>query len=89
MANVKAPGLTAYPPNFMDLFWCVMEAKPAQDLEDFATTAWFLWNNRNAMRLGETSRTTLQIFEASRLYLAEIQSHYIPSNAPQSYTPTL
>ena len=26
MANVKAPGLMASPPNFMDLFWCVMEA---------------------------------------------------------------
>ena len=62
MANVKAPGLTASPPNFMDLFWCLMEGKPAQDLEAFATTAWFLWNNRNAMRHGETSRTTLQIF---------------------------
>ena len=41
------------------------------------------------MRHGETGRTALQIFEASRLYLAEFQSHCIPSNAPQSHTPTL
>ena len=89
MANVKAPGLMASPPNFMALFWCVMEEKPAQDLEAFATTAWFLWNNRNAVQHGETSRTALQIFEASRIYLAEFQTHCFSSNAPQSHVLTL
>nr|POE62378.1 hypothetical protein CFP56_43963 [Quercus suber] len=81
MASVKALGLMANPPNFMDLFWCIMEAKPAQDLEAFATAAWFLWNNRNAVRHRETSRTALQIFEASRVYLAEFQTHCFSSNA--------
>ena len=46
MANVKAPGLMANPPNFMDLFWCVMEA--------------------------------------SRLYLAEFQTHCISPKHPHS-----
>nr|POF02721.1 hypothetical protein CFP56_04954 [Quercus suber] len=59
MANLKALGLTANPSNFLDLFWCVKEAKLDQDLEALATTTWFLWNNRNAVRHGESSRTTL------------------------------
>ena len=41
------------------------------------------------MRHGEIGRTAFQNFEASRLYLAKFQSHRIPSNAPQSRTPTL
>ena len=48
MANLKSPGPTASSLNFLDLFWCVKEAKPSQDLETFATLAWSLWNNRNA-----------------------------------------
>nr|XP_023881758.1 uncharacterized protein LOC111994135 [Quercus suber] len=59
MANVKAPALMANPSNFLDLFWSVMEAKPDQDLKAFATIAWFLWNNQNAVRHGKSSRTTL------------------------------
>ena len=59
MANVKVPGLMTNPSNFLDLFWSVMEAEPDQDLEAFATIAWFLWNNRNAVRHGEGSRTAL------------------------------
>ncbi|XP_030934232.1 uncharacterized protein LOC115959787 [Quercus lobata] len=84
MANVKAPGLMTNPSNFLDLFWCIMEAKPDQDLEASATTAWFLWNNGNAARHGESSRTALQIFKASRLYLVEFQTH---CNSPQAHQP--
>ena len=51
--------------------------------------AWFLCNNSNAVRHGETNRTALQIFEASKLYLAEFHSHCIPSNTPQPHTSTL
>ncbi|KAF3951945.1 hypothetical protein CMV_022452 [Castanea mollissima] len=74
MANLKAPGLTAIAPNFLDLFWCVKEAKPSQDIDTFAALAWSIWNNRNAVRHGETGRTALQIFEASRAFLNEFQS---------------
>lgn len=88
MANVKAPGLMANPPNFLELFLCVMEAKPAQNLEAFATTAWFLWNNRNAVQHRETSRTALQIFEASRQYLLEYQSQCNSPTAHQPHAPT-
>ncbi|KAF3947564.1 hypothetical protein CMV_026318, partial [Castanea mollissima] len=74
MANLKALGLTAIAPNFLDLFWCVKEAKPSQDIDTFAALAWSIWNNRNAVRHGETGRTALQIFEASRAFLNEFQS---------------
>ena len=43
-----------------------------------------LWNNGNAARHGESSRTALQIFEASRLYLVEFQTH---CNSPQAHQP--
>ena len=56
MANLKAPGVITNSPNFLDLFRCVKEAKPSQDLEAFATLAWSLWNNQNAARHGEICR---------------------------------
>ncbi|KAK9986180.1 hypothetical protein SO802_031131 [Lithocarpus litseifolius] len=89
MANLKAPGLTANLPNFLNLFWCVKEAKPSQDLETFASLAWSLWNNRNAIQYGEASRTTLQIFETSRDFLNEFQSFCEVPHPPQPHGPSL
>lgn len=41
------------------------------------------------MQHGETSRTALQIFEASRLYLLEFQSQCNSPTAHQPHAPTL
>ena len=89
MANLKAPGLTTNPPNFLDLFWCVKEAKPSQDLEAFATFAWSLWNNRNAVRHGEAGITALQIFEASHAFLNEFQACCVLPHPPLPHGPSL
>nr|POF19126.1 hypothetical protein CFP56_77444 [Quercus suber] len=89
MANLKAPGLTTNSPNFLDLFWCVKEAKPSQDLEAFATFAWSLGNNWNAIRHGETGKTALQIFEASRAFLNEFQTFCVLPHHPQLHGPSL
>ena len=88
MANFKAPGLTANPSNFLDLFWCVKEAKLSQDLVAFATFAWSLWNNRNAIHHGEVSRTVLQIFEASRAFLNEFHTCCVLPHPPQPHGPS-
>lgn len=64
---------------------CVKEAKPRQDLETFATLAWSLWNNRNAVRHEEVSRTALQIFKASRAFLKEFQSFCKLPHPPQAH----
>ena len=53
MANVKAPGLMTNPSNFLDLFWCIMEAKPNQDLEASATTAWFFGTTEMQRDMGK------------------------------------
>ncbi|KAM3688048.1 hypothetical protein ACJW31_10G121100 [Castanea mollissima] len=87
MANLKAPGLIAFAPKFLDLFWCVKEAKPSQDLDTFAALAWSIWNNRNAVRHGEIGRTALQIFEASRAYLNEFQSFSVFPHPPRPHGP--
>ena len=89
MANLRAPGLTANPPNFLDPFWCVKEAKPNQDLVAFTNFAWSLWNNRNAVQHGEVSRTALQIFEASRAFLNEFHSCCVLPHPPQPHGPSL
>ena len=87
--QLKAPSLMANPSNFLDLFWCIMEAKLDQDLEAFATTTWFLWNNWNAIWHGKSNRTALQFFEALRLYLAKFQSHCDPPHPQPPHDPSL
>ena len=57
----------------LDLLWLVMDAKPVQDLEAFATTTWFLWNNRNSVRHGGQCKSAIKILEDSKQYLKEFR----------------
>lgn len=87
MVNLKAPSLTAIARNFLDLFWCIKEAKPSQDLDTFAALTWSIWNNRNVVQHRETGRTALQIFEASRAFLNEFQSFSVIPHLPLPHGP--
>ena len=73
MSNLKIPRIEFIPQGFLDLFWLVMDAKPAQDLDAFATTAWFLWNNRNFVRHGGQCKLAFKILEDSKQYLEEFR----------------
>ena len=58
---------------FLDLLWLVMDAKPVQDLEAFATTTWFLWYNRNFVKHGGQCKSAFKILEDSKQYLEEFR----------------
>lgn len=73
MSNLKIPRLEYIPQGFLDLLWLVMDAKPAHDLEAFATTAWFLWNNRNSVRHGGQCKPAFKILEDSKQFLEEFR----------------
>ena len=72
MSNLKIPRLEYTPQGFLDLLWLVMDAKPAQDFEAFATTAWFLWNNRNFVKHGGQCKPAFKILKDSKQYPKEL-----------------
>lgn len=69
MSNLKILRIEYIPQGFLYLLWLVMKAKPAQDLDAFAATAWFLWNNRNFVRYGGQCKPAFKILEDSKQYL--------------------
>ena len=46
----------------------------ANSLELFGVVAWFIWNQRNNLRLNERGLPTEKIFEAAKGYLSDFQS---------------
>nr|POE82021.1 hypothetical protein CFP56_43181 [Quercus suber] len=46
----------------------------AKRLELFGVVAWFIWNQRNKLRLNEKEVPSDKLFEAARIYLSDFQS---------------
>ena len=46
----------------------------ANSLELFGVVAWFIWNQRNKLRLNERGLPTEKIVEEARVYLSDFQS---------------
>lgn len=48
----------------------------AKRLELFGVVAWFIWNQRNKLRLNEKGLSSDRIFEAAKVYLSDFQSKF-------------
>ena len=46
----------------------------AKRLELFGVVAWFIWNQRNKLRLNKKGLLSDKLFEAARIYLLDFQS---------------
>ena len=59
-------------PNFIDLLGCIFVEN--RDPELFSTVIWFLWNQRNNLRLGKRSIPLDQVLQQARNKLQEFKS---------------
>ena len=59
-------------PNFIDLLGCIFAKN--RDPELFSTIVWFLWNQRNNLRLGKGSIPLDQVLQQARNKLQEFKS---------------
>ncbi|KAL0006726.1 hypothetical protein SO802_008228 [Lithocarpus litseifolius] len=48
----------------------------ANKLEIFGVVAWFIWNQRNKLRLNERGLPSEKIFDAARVFLSDFQSKF-------------
>lgn len=46
----------------------------AKGMELFGVVAWFVWNQRNKLRLNEKGVPRDKLFETTRIYLSDFQS---------------
>ena len=78
LTNIWAPCFswvrTEYPylQDMQELIYVVGQRE--NSLELFGVVAWFIWNQRNKLRLNERGLPTEKIFEAARGYLSDFQS---------------
>ena len=52
-------------------------------MELFGVVAWFIWNQRNKMRLNERGLPSEIFFEAARVYLSDFQSKFQKTKVQQ------
>ena len=52
----------------------------ANSLELFGVVAWFIWNQRNRLRLNERGLPSEKILEAARVYLSDFQAKFQKKN---------
>ena len=71
--GVKPPNTTWEPKDFCDLLWLFEERLQNADLEVLIAAAWGIWNNRNDVRHGGSSKTATVIVTNAYRYMKEFR----------------
>ena len=71
--GVKPPNTTWEPKDFYDLLWLFKEQLQNADLEVLISAAWGIWNNRNDVKHGGSSKTTTVIVTNAYRYMKEFR----------------
>lgn len=70
----------------MDLFWVLKEKNKHTELEVLVVAAWGIWNNRNKVQHGDTSKTAAVIVNNARRYIEEYkQATNLPVSPPHPH----
>ena len=89
VSRLKLPAIPNQPQEFLDIVWEIKERKLDNDWENFAITAWSLWNHRNALKHGglrkDVGRITKEVSECVKEFRQENQSLSKPSKPPKSH----
>lgn len=72
----------------MDLFWVLKEKNKHTELEVLVVAAWGIWNNRNKVQHGDTSKTAAVIVNNARRYIEEYKQATNLPVSPPTHTPT-